>query len=245
MSVDVQYHGRLGNNIIQYLVGQYFSKKFNLRFNNNIDLNEHFDIKIFSGLKEYNDKIEINDNNIIDYLNKNSLDCGIIVNGFFQLKELFKNKEFFNFCNVCLKPKKIDDVIDLFIHVRLGDIEQVNMNLPYEYYKEQIDKINHKNILISTDNPDSHIIKKIQNEYLNVKLFYCNNPSECIRYGAQAKNLIIGNGSFGFCMALFSLPETNVYCVNHETVKNKFNIVIWDGDMIDGLYNRENTYFYS
>ena len=244
MSVEIQYHGRLGNNIIQYLVGQYFAKKFNLQFNNTIDLNQDFEIETFSGSNIYTNKIEINDKNVIDYVNKNTLDCGIILNGFFQLKELFKNNEFLNFCKICLKPKKIDDNIDLFVHIRLGDVEGANMNLPYEYYEQQIDKINYQKILISTDNISSPIIKKIQDKYSNVNLFYCEHPATCIRYGAQAKNLIIGCGSFGFCMALFSDPTTNIYCINHDTIKNKFNRTIWDGDMIDALYNRENTYFY-
>jgi hypothetical protein len=245
MSIVVHYRGDLCNNLLEYSVAQFLSKKFNLVLNADIALGDDFLINKCSGLNTYNNYIEVNDNNILEIFNKSKEDinCGLSLNGFFQQKEIFGNEEFKNFIKECIIPKPLNTA-DTLVHIRLGDVEQYCMNLPYEYYHNQLLKINYQNIIIATDSPESVIIQRLLKNFPNSSLIDSSSRTYVLRYAMHAKNLVIGAGSFGFCMAFFSQKSTNVYCINHEQIKNNFNVKIWDGDMIESFRTRENTYFY-
>jgi len=253
MSVKINYsahhrHTSLGNNILQYLMGQYCAIKFNLLFDCEININKnYFNVNKYSGNNNYNNLIEINDNNCLNIFNKNYEinNCGISIKGYFQKKELFENKNYWDLCKNFIVPKINASMdVDLFVHVRLNDVADANMNLPFEYYDDQIQKINCNNIIISTDSPSHLIIKKLLTKYPNSVLLEAEDASHAIYSGINCKNLIIGPGSFGFCMALFSKENTNIYCINHERIRSHFNVTVWDDTMVEGLKNRPNTYFY-
>jgi hypothetical protein len=245
MSISINYRGRLCNNIIQYLVGQYLSNKFDMKFDSDINLEPSFNVIKTSGSKTFLNQKIVDDSNILDYLNLETLSSNLLLNGFFQKKEIFLNKHFLNFCKNSIIPKKIENKPDLFVHVRLGDVEQHSMNLPFEYYKNQIDKISYNTMTISTDNPSSNIIKNLQQLYKNTHIFECTNPIEAVHYGACSNKLIIGSGSFGFCMALFAESTTDIYCIDHNSISSYFNSTIWDGDMIEAFKDRPKTHFYT
>lgn len=251
INIDYVYHTRhstLANRLLQYFCGSYFSKKYNLILENDIDLDKkYFDINKPIGIQKYNNFIEINDNNILSFLNNTNciLQSGIQIKGFFQQKELFQNIDYLNFCkNSIISKIPESDKIDLFVHVRLGEVADAGYNLPFNYYDNQIKKIKCDNIAISTDTPNHPIIKELLNKYKKSYLFQAENPSHAIAAGSHANNLIIGSGSFGFSMALFSKPETNIYCISHQEVREIFNTTIYDGTMIDAFRNRNNTYFF-
>lgn len=253
MSVEVLYskhhrHTSLGNNILQYLVGNYFSKKYDLMMESEIDLDKnYFYVNKCESTKKYENRTEINDNNILYFLNNKNyvLESGIKVNGFFQQKEIFEDSDYLNCSRTSIIPKTLQsDNVDLFVHVRLNDISDAKFNLPFEYYDNQIKKINYDSMALSTDSSGHPIIQQLLSKYKNSFLFESKNPSHAIATASNSKNLIIGSGSFGFCMALFAKPETNIYCINHDQIKKTFDITIWDGTMVDALRNRRNTYFY-
>lgn len=253
MSVKVLYskhhrHTSLGNNILQYLAGNYFSKKYDLMMESDVDLDKnYFDINKCKSTKKYENYIEINDNNILYFLNNKDyvLESGVLVNGFFQQKEIFENSDYLNYSRSSIIPKiPKSSNIDLFVHVRLNDISDAKFNLPFDYYDNQIQKIKYDSMAISTDTADHPIIQQLLNKYKHSFLFESKNPSHAISAASNSKNLIIGSGSFGFCMALFATPETNIYCINHDQIKKIFDITIWDGTMVDALRKRSNTYFY-
>ena len=72
-SVKINYHGRLGNHILMYLIAQYISEKHNLHFDEKIYddyFYNFFDVNVISGSQIYKEKITITDENILDFLKK-------------------------------------------------------------------------------------------------------------------------------------------------------------------------------
>lgn len=246
MSVSVNFKGRLGNNILQYLMGQYISDKFDLHFDSYIDLNDDFEIKRTSGSRFFENKVELNDDNIFYFLEKRNIDHGFLLNGYFQNKNIFDNQNLVDFYRERIVPKFIENPSHLFIHVRLGDIEN-KFNLPYKYYYDQISKIDYKDSFLSTEEKSLNhkIIKCITKNFHNVNLFTGWNPSFVIRYAANCEKLVLSAGSFSFCMALFRNNNSKIYCIDNEVMQNIFNIRKWDGGMFSSFIGRENFNFYN
>lgn len=148
MSVTVSYKGRLGNNILQYLMGKYLSHKFDLKLKTDlIVLNDDFEINNSEGGRCIDEIFEVNDDNILEILSMKKIDKGLCLNGYFQNKNIFQNEEIFYFYRNSIVPKKIENPSDLFVHVRLGDIKD-DFNLPYQYYENQISKINYNDCFL-------------------------------------------------------------------------------------------------
>jgi hypothetical protein len=244
MSVLVNYAGRLGNNILQYCMGSYLAYKFDLSFDKCLDLNGDFEINNKEGGRSLESHIEVNDENLQDILSRNSIDSGIILNGWFQSKHIFENEEILSYYKKCIVPKHIDNTSDLFVHVRLGDIDK-EFNLPYEYYYQQMSYANYYDCFISSDSPDHKIVKKLKNNFKNVQIFTGWNPSFVIRYGANCKNLVLSSGTFSFCMLLFNRCDAEVYCIDNDTMRDKFNIRQWHGDMFSAFTGKNKHHFYS
>ena len=245
MSVLVNYSGRLGNNILQYLMGKYIAHKFDLKLKTDpVGLNDDFEIRYDEGGRCLEEMIEVNDDNILEILSMDIIDKGVNLNGFFQKKAIFQNEDIVSFYKDSLVPKKIDNTSDLFIHVRLGDIEDT-FNLPYEYYENQISKINYNDCFLTSDSIDHPIVKKLQTRFKNVQLFTGWSPSFIIRYGTNCNKLVLSAGSFSFCMGFFHKGDPTVYCINNEVMNQHFNITQWDGGMFSALVGKPGFNFYT
>ena len=244
MSVLVHYSGRLGNNILQYCMGSYLAHKFNLFFDKHLDLNDDFEINKKESGRSIGNHIEVNDDNLQELLSKKSIDSGIKLNGWFSSKYIFENEEILFHYRNCIIPKYVDNTSDLFVHVRLGDIDN-KFNLPYDYYHQQISSTSYNNCFISSDSPNHEIIKKLKDNFKNVQLFTGFSPSFAIRYGANCKNLVLSAGTFSFCMLLFNRCDAEVYCIDNETMRDKFNIKQWTGDMFSAFAGKDRCHFYS
>jgi hypothetical protein len=244
MSLEINYIGRLGNNILQYLMGQYLSHKFNLQFNAELESNDDFIIHKTSGSKNYSCKVEVNDSNIFDIINTENIKHGIHLNGYFHDRKIFENKHIINFYKSRIIFKPLNGVYDLFAHVRLGDIDNRH-NLPYEYYHEQIEKVPYEKCTISTDSPDHDIVKKLMSNFKNCNILGDCSPSYALRYGANCNNLVLSPGTFSFCIAFFSLCDPDVYCIDNIILKEKFNRKSWDGGVFTAFIGREKFNFYN
>lgn len=244
MSVKINYLGRLGNNILQYLMGQFLAVKFNLSFDETINLNDDFDVKKYENGRSFDNVLEINDDNIISYLEKETIDHGIWLNGYFQNKEIFLRQEVIDFYRNTIVPKSINNPSDLFVHVRLGDIQN-NFNLPYFYYKNQLSKINYNTCFLSSDSIDNEIVNKIKCNFKNISIFDGWQPSFIIRYAANCDKILLSAGSFSFCMALFRIKDSEVYCIDNEVMVKQLKIKQWDGGMFSAFLGKENFHFYN
>lgn len=218
--VTVNYMGRLGNNILQYVIGYIFSKKFNLHYkiNPNIESSNILKpINITGNFCDNNEVEYITDENISMFLEKTSIPCkNYIINGFFQTQEISElirtyKSELFN-----LDYEKKDGI---FLHYRIGDIEH-NMS-PLSYYEKAINLLGSNNkIYISSDTPNHKNILKLCSKY-DCEIVSLN-PVETIKFGKNFKKIILSEGSFSFWVGFLSSDS--------EIIINKRD-VRWAGHM--------------
>lgn len=244
MSVLVDYAGRLGNNILQYCMASYLSYKFDLSLNKSLDLNDDFEINQKEGGRSLENHIEVNDDNLQEILARKSIDSGIRVKGWFSSRYVFENEEIISYYKKCIVPKKIDNTSDLFVHVRLGDIDK-KFNLPYTYYEDQISKINYNDCFLTSDSIDHPIVKDLQKRFKNIQLSIGWSPSFTIRYGANCDKLVLSSGTFSLCMALFNRGTPNVYCIDNYSMEKYFKIKQWDGGGFYAFIGKSNFNFYN
>jgi hypothetical protein len=236
MSVKLLYRGRLANQLLIYLMGQYFAEKNNLVFNENIEspeMNANFQINKICGMWSYDSFIEIDDTNFQNYLDAN-IHQGVYLTGQFQMPGIFRRDDIVKKYKSYIIPQKIEPIHDLFIHIRLGDISE-KFGLPVSYYEQQISKINFNKGVIASDSPDHptvrHLMSKYNMDFLN------QSPEFTIRYGSQCKNIVLSYGSFSLMLGLLS-NDSDVYFINDEMMIKKFNIFPWMGPAFEAFVGK-------
>lgn len=237
MSVKLLYRGRLANQLLIYLMGQYFAERNNLRFDENFDsfeMNKNFIMNKSSGNLTYDSTIEINDINVKDYLEAH-IQKNIYLTGQFQMPVIFQNDYVIQKYKSYIIPKKVEVDHDLFIHVRLGDIQNTH-GLPFSYYDQQISRTNFKRGIVSSDSLDHPIVKKLMEKY-NLDVLD-GSPEFTIRYGSYCKNIVLSYGSFSLLIGLLS-NDSNVYFINDEKMKGCFNISPWMGPAFDAFVTKK------
>ena len=226
-------------------MGKYIAHKFDLKLKTDpIDLNNDFEIMHNEGGRSIDEMIEVNDENILEILSQEKIDKGIHLNGYFQNKQIFQNEKITSFYRNSLIPNKINNTVDLFIHVRLGDIAD-KFNLPYKYYEDQISKIDFQDCFLTTDSVNHPIVRSIKRKFKNIQLFNQKKPSFIMRYGANCNKLILSAGTFSFCMGFFNRGVPDVYCIDNNVMKNKLKVKQWDGGMFSALIGKPGFHFYN
>lgn len=81
--VTINYGGRLGNNLLQYISAYFFAKKFNLSLvtppiNNNLNFGDFFNLNNCNGSVDISHSILITDDNFLDYLKQTKIQKLII-----------------------------------------------------------------------------------------------------------------------------------------------------------------------
>jgi len=243
-NIKINYSGRLGNHIIMYLMGVYFAEKNNIYFQSKIpDQNFYnfFEIDIPRGeeQKEYDETILIDDNNVEELLfNNKTSNKNIVLGGYFQSPNILGNPNIENKYKKYISPKKIENTLDLYVHVRLGDILGRH-SLPYEYYENRLKNISFENGIITSDTPNHPIVEKIIKKY-NLKLF-CGEPAETIALGSQCKNIVLSAGTFSFLSAYYS-KKSNVFYIDNKKMKKYFDINPW-GPNIFSIFSKKENFF--
>jgi len=159
-------YSRTGNHIIQYLFGYILSnqKNYNLQTN---------PINGFSKIKNIDGNQTIVDNFLqtgfgtmnTDYSKLLNHNGGILINGYLQKYDYFKNH--IESLKPLIIPDEKTDFIpgdnDLVMHIRLTDYCINNNNVPFEIYDSFIKNNNDSfdNFIIVTDEPKSDFIVKI------------------------------------------------------------------------------------
>lgn len=206
--ITINYQGRLGNKMFQDAAAEIFIRK------------NH----IFLGDGWYENTIEINDGNFLEWLSKDSIpQANYHFNGFFQIKEFilkYRNE----LTAMYIKEHQPIDKDDVFVHYRLGDATNLRFSLPIDYYRHALGKLRCYNQdlkgYISTDSPDNPNVRLLMEEF-NLKL-YQGTPMSTIHFGASFNNLVLSEGSFSFWIGLLSNADT-VYCNKRE--------YMWHGNM--------------
>jgi hypothetical protein len=205
--------GGFCNHIIRALVASFIAKQQNLKFN----YGQYFDKMVSLGIKLYtkgnmtyrNSQI-ISNTNIMNYLRHDiPIYKNIIVDKYY-----FQTKDFSNYLYNYYKDTNNQESIidankfnnryknnnDVFIHVRLGDVEHLNQG--FAYYDRAIIKISSfENGYISSDNITHETCRKLIQKY-NLKIIDYNEV-ETIMFGSTCKNIILTGGSFSYIIGLF------------------------------------------
>ena len=204
--------GRLCNHIIKALAANFIAKQRNLKFNYGyyFDKMISLGIKLYEGTMTYKNSQIISDINIMNYL-KHSIPIkkNIIVNdSYFQTKD-FSNYLYNYYQNTDNQQSIIDankfksrykNNNDVFIHVRLGDVEHLNQG--FAYYDKALTEITpFDNGYIASDSIDHDTCKKLIEKY-NLKIIDYNEV-ETIMFGSTCKNIVLTGGSFSYIIGLF------------------------------------------
>lgn len=219
MSVSINYKGRLGNNLFQYIAAYIFAKKFNFSLISNV-IENYFNLPQSTGLVYKNNPFIVNDSNFLNLLNSDSIEPRHYkFDGFFQLKDFVLNykEEIKSLFELSYNEINKNEV---FVVYRIGDIEGVRQTLPIEFYRECLKKISFEKGYISSDSPHHPNVISLSKEF-NLTI-YNNPPLETINFGKNFNNLILSEGSFSWWIGFLSNAE-NIYYNQRER--------FWHGDI--------------
>jgi hypothetical protein len=245
--IKINYNGHMGNNMFQYSFARIIAENKGYKFTvNSVRSNslcffknayESIDGKIIEPYTEmhFNHKVDLD-------LIKNC-STGIILNGFFQRYEYYKNymdkiKNWFY-----IDAKEIYDkpsINDLVVHVRLSDYTDLKLNLPFDYVWENALKI-------KTDNKLENIVivtnETTQEGFLKFKekdcKFFHKSIIEDFSYLKNANHLMIAQSSYSWWAGI--LGNGNVY---FPTIKMGHNHWSKDTDDCHDLYVDDPRYNY-
>ena len=224
--------GRLANNLIQFIAAFLFCKKhkLNLQVDNilynyqydtvpyNYNLSFLTDETLLSEVKNneelyFDKKIIINDDNFLEYFYKEKIDVEITFNGYFYFFSIFENER--ENIKKLFKIKYEDtENNDLFVHYRLGDVNNSNHILPLDYFIESIESLNYQRGYIASDSIND---KKCQFLIKNYNLIPVSlNPYETIMFGKNFNNLILSESTFSFLIGYFSRAK-NIICNKNKS----------------------------
>lgn len=225
--ITVKYNGRLGNQIFQYMAASIFAEKHNLFLDfrtqeENGYKNLSYLLKYISGEKKIDcGRLEINDDNYFNYLNKDEIeDLHYYFNGFFQLRNFVTNYQ-----NDILKrylysnvDKRSND--EFIVHLRMADIVSYVGNLDYDYYKNSIQSMNKLKGYIISDEPNSILTNRLIDDF-NLELYHKNEYDDFL-FATGFNNMILSQGTYSFLIGFFSKAK-NVYYSSRPPV--------WHGDI--------------
>lgn len=221
--VTINFKGRLGNNIIQYIVGYMISIKFKLKLKSPQPFN--FGDIFFHTIDftvENKNLFIVNDKNWIEVLLGDNIDG----NYHFHLDGFFQDKIFYeSHFNEIRKYIDVDydysiNNNSLFIHYRIGDIMNDRRMLPIEYYLEAINMVDFDKGYISSDNLEHEFCERLISEFNLTPISL--NPEKTISFGKNFNKLILSEGTFSWVIAFFSEAE-KIICNERKN--------LWFGDI--------------
>jgi hypothetical protein len=230
-SSDPHITGRLGNQIIRNLAVSLLAEKHNLKvYYNYKDLIDKLGIELFSGSNTYTSIQTLTDDNYFTIYNNDNLNYNLNPN-----RNFFQTKQITNFIYNYLHTDKIKANIisnnqfkeryninnDLFIHIRLTDVEHFNPGITY--YINAIKSINFDKLYISTDDKTHNTIIRLLQLYPSSKLIDLDEITT-FQFASTCKHIILSHGSFSAIIGYLSF-FSNIYYPEYELNK------LWYGDM--------------
>ena len=226
------HNGRFGNLFFINIAVHFLSMKYDLRFNYKYyNKFKRLGIDLFIGKNMYEETVVLNDNNFYDFIcktiyKKTNL---IITNTMWcQTKEFCYALKYY-FSKVKIKMNIIKNNIfrkrycknnDLYIHLRLGDVESKFENV-YKYYEKVISQIQFENGFISSDDVHSSICQFLITKY-NLKVLNYNEI-DTIMFASTCNHIVLSGGTFSWLIGFFAFFSKNIYYPN---IRDK-----WYGDI--------------
>jgi hypothetical protein len=222
-------NGRLGNQIIRNLAVSLLAEKHNLHVNYyNKDLIHKLGIELFSGTYSYKKSQTLTDDNYFTIYNMDKIDYNLNPNfNYFQTKDItiflynYLHKIQSSIIEKNPFKERYNKNNDLFIHIRLTDVERFNPGI--RYYMKAIQSIMFDNLYISTDDTKNIIIIELLKLYPSTKLIKYDEITT-FQFSSTCKHIILSHGSFSAVIGYLSF-FSNIYYPEYESNK------IWYGDM--------------
>ena len=204
--------GRFCNHIIRALAASFIATQQNLKFNYGqyVDKMVLLGIKLYEGTMTYRNSQIISNSNIMSYLRHNiPIYKNIIIDRYYFQTKDFSNYLYKYYQNSDNQQSIIDankfnnrykNNNDVFIHVRLGDVEHLNQG--YAYYDKALTEItSFESGYIASDDITHETCRKLIQKY-NLKIIDYNEV-ETIMFGSTCKNIILTGGTFSYIIGLF------------------------------------------
>jgi len=224
-------NGRLCNQLIRNIAVSLIAKKNDLYVNYyNHNVIDKLGIPLFIGKTSYLNTIPLTDENYFSIYNDLHLKSNLDPNAdYFQTKEIIRL--IYNYLhsedvklNVMYNnpfTHRYNQNNDLFIHIRLTDVEHHNPGL--KYYMKAINQLHFDNLYVSSDNIYHYFINQIKEKYPDTRIIYTNEV-ETIQFATTCRNIILSHGSFSAVIGYLSF-FSNIYYPEYDPNN------IWYGDM--------------
>lgn len=235
-------NGRFGNQFIRNLAVSFVAEKHNLCVNySNKHLMDQIGLILFSGDNTYNDIVNLTDDNYFTILNQETLQSNLDAK-----YDFFQTKNIINFLYNHIRGDLLKNSIinknpfsnryntnnDLYVHIRLGDVESRNPGVTY--YINTIAAINYDNLYISTDDKTHIIIKEIIEKYQNTEILEYDEI-ETIQFASTCKHIVLSHGTFSSTIGYLAF-FSNINFPKYNTEYNWWHGDIFSIDGWNGIY---------
>lgn len=214
------HQARFGNLFFINLAVHFICLKSKLKFDYKYYQQfKNLGIDLFVGSNEFKENFTLTDDNFFiallsesplyqNLMVKNDTWCQtrefcIYLREYFQLKKI-KGK----IINKNMYKKRYKKNNDVFIHVRLGDIEN-KWNKSFDYYDKILGNIKFDKGYISSDTITSEICKNLIKKY-NLNIFQ-GNEERTIMFASTCNHLILSGGTFSWLIAFLAYYSQNIY----------------------------------
>ena len=164
------------------------------------------------GNTHYSESLNLTDENINDILQNPVLNKSITVDGPLDYMQTPDVAMFIKqLINKSITESITESTIinnNLFVHVRLGDLLEHNLNQSFRYYNNVISRIPFDKGYISSDSINHKICRNLIKRY-NL-IVYSSSETETIKFGSSCQHIVLSLGTFSWFIGAFSLGK-NVY----------------------------------
>ena len=233
--MDTGNNGRLGNQIMRNVAVSLIAEKHNLKYKYfNHTLISKLGITLFSGKRVFNKSLMLTDDNYFSmyhsptvYYNLNPKEAYLQTKEIGDLIYRHLQSDLVRSNVISKNPyhTRYRQNNDLYIHIRLGDVQHHNPGL--NYYRNTIQTIQYDKLYISTDDKThSTVVTLLQHP--NATLIEYDEINT-IQFASTCKHIILSHGSFSAIIGYLAYFST-IYYPEYEANK------IWYADLfsIDG-----------
>lgn len=220
--------GRFGNLFFLNMAVHFISSKWDLKFNYKYYAKfKNLGVDFFLGWKTYdkNQNYLLEDGTFFDVIkgDSHSIPKNIIVNNShwcqtrafaFYLRKYFNKLEIKkNVIEKNIFKHRYNNNNDLFVHVRLGDIEN-KFNSTFEYYDRVISSVKFTNGYISSDTINSDICQKLVRKY-NLIIFH-KSEIDTLMFASTCNFIVLSGGTFSWLIGFLGYYTKSIFYPNKK-----------------------------
>ena len=215
MNTTLLKGGRLGNKLFRNVVCSILAEKNDLKFSYDAYVETvRLGIPLFTtGSKIFDDNILMYDDEVEKIYNSKLTSnivlhdgffhnpfCGKLVYDYFRLHEKTIRK-------TNLYKDRYNNNNDVYLHIRLGDVEQFNKG--YDYYDEVLSSICYSKGFISSDSIEHDICKRLVEKH-KLEIFD-DDEIHTFMFASTCKHIVLTDGSFSYLIGALALPSSNIF----------------------------------